>query len=70
MQASPELSQGSIDRFLDALWIEDRLAKSSLDAYRRDLVLYAHWLARDTGCAIENSREADLFMTARHAGGR
>ena len=35
-------------------------------------MLYAHWLARETGWAIENSREADLlgYITARHAGGK
>ena len=31
----------SIDTFLDALWLEEGLARSTLDAYRRDLTLYA-----------------------------
>lgn len=33
-----------IDEFCDNLWLEQGLAKNSLDAYRRDLRLFAHWL--------------------------
>jgi integrase/recombinase XerD len=33
-----------IDAFCDALWLEHGLAKNSLDAYRRDLRLFARWL--------------------------
>jgi integrase/recombinase XerD len=35
----------SIDTFIDALWLEDGLARNTLAAYRRDLTLYAQWLA-------------------------
>ena len=67
-----ELSQASIDRFLDALWIEDGLARNTLAAYRRDLALYADWLARESDRAIEASQEPDLrgYITARHVGGK
>jgi integrase/recombinase XerD len=37
-------SQHSIDTFIDALWLEDGLSKNTLEAYRRDLSLYANWL--------------------------
>jgi len=59
-----------IARFVDALWIEDGLAKLTLDAYRRDLTLYAHWLSDTTGCAIATSTESNLlgYMAYRHAG--
>jgi len=63
----------TIDRFLDALWIEDGLAANTLAAYRRDLSLYAAWLAAErAGNAIEASRESDLlaYIAARHAGSR
>jgi integrase/recombinase XerD len=65
-------SQASIDRFIDALWLEDGLAKNTLAAYRRDLGLYAAWLAQAAERAIESSTEADLlaYATARHAGSR
>lgn len=35
---------GLIDEFCDTLWLEQGLAKNSLDAYRRDLRLFAGWL--------------------------
>jgi integrase/recombinase XerD len=62
-----------IDRFLDAVWIEDGLAANTLAAYRRDLSLYAAWLdAERDGQAIEASRESDLlaYIAERHAGSR
>ena len=65
-------SQAAIDRFIDALWIEDGLAPLTLAAYRRDLGLYAQWLAAGTGRALDESTEADLlgYITARHAATR
>ena len=33
----------SIDIFIDALWLEEGLAKNSLAAYRRDLQLFDAW---------------------------
>jgi len=33
-----------IDAFCDALWLEHGLSKNSLEAYRRDLRLFARWL--------------------------
>ena len=70
MKASP--SQPAIDRFLDALWIEDGLAANTLTAYRRDLELFAAWLAREAGSEIGAARESDLLAYAafRHAGSR
>jgi integrase/recombinase XerD len=68
----PVASQASIDRFVDALWIEDGLAALTLAAYRRDLSLYAAWLAVRGGRALDASTEADLLAYAaeRHAGTR
>lgn len=37
-----------LERFIDALWLEDGLASNTLEAYRRDLSQFAAWLA-DTG---------------------
>ena len=61
-------SRGTISRFVDALWIEDGLARLTLEAYRRDLNLYASWLVGENGRAIEASTEPDLlgYMAARH----
>ncbi|MDP3085149.1 MAG: site-specific tyrosine recombinase XerD [Rubrivivax sp.] len=65
-------SQASTDRFIDALWIEDGLAPLTLAAYRRDLQLYAHWLAGSAARALDASTEVDLlgYISARHAGSR
>ena len=67
-----EDSQASIDRFADALWIEDGLAANTLAAYRRDLSLYAAWLAESAGRALDQSSERDLreYAVARHAASR
>jgi integrase/recombinase XerD len=50
-----------IDRFIDALWIEDGLASLTLAAYRRDLALYAAWLQSAHGKALDQSAESDLL---------
>ncbi len=65
-------STDAIDRFVDALWIEDGLARNSLDAYRRDLQLYAVWLAADRQRALNESTEIDLreYIGTRHAGSK
>jgi len=63
------VSAAAIERFIDALWIEDGLAPLTLAAYRRDLTLYADWLAAHAGRAIDATTEADLLacITHRHA---
>jgi integrase/recombinase XerD len=55
-----ETSAEAIDRFLDALWIEDGLSANTLAAYRRDLTLYAQWLAATHDRALNDSSESDL----------
>jgi integrase/recombinase XerD len=61
-------SQDAIDAFVDALWLEDGLAKNTLAAYRRDLTLYAVWL-KARGLNLDASSEVDLnqYFSARHA---
>ena len=68
----PAASGASIDRFVDALWIEDGLAALTLAAYRRDLELLADWLALEQGRALDEARESDLlgYIAARHAATR
>ena len=64
--------QPLIDRFLDALWIEDGLAANTLAAYRRDLTLLQAWLVTESGRALERARELDLlgYAAHRHAASR
>ena len=61
----------SVDAFVDALWLEDGLARLTLDAYRRDLRLFNDWLAAQ-GKVLTEVLEHDLtaYFAARHAGSR
>ena len=58
----------AIDAFIDALWLEDGLARNTLAAYRRDLTLYAAWL-QGRGRQLPATDEADLkaYIAARHS---
>jgi integrase/recombinase XerD len=62
----PEGSQ--IDVFADALWLEEGLARNTLDAYRRDLIALVHWLAPH-GKGLLQVQETDLqaYFAYRHA---
>ncbi|HEY6133798.1 MAG TPA: site-specific tyrosine recombinase XerD [Rubrivivax sp.] len=61
-------STASIDRFIDALWIEDGLSALTLAAYRRDLSLYARWLETRGGRPLDATSETDLraYTSAQH----
>ncbi len=67
MAALPAASAAAIDRFVDALWIEDGLAPLTLAAYRRDLTLFAAWLDAERQAGLDETRESDLlgYITAR-----
>ncbi len=57
-----------LDEFCDAVWLEDGLAKNTLEAYRRDLGGFAQWL-EGRGCAsLLAAAEADLagYFAARN----
>ena len=62
-------SQSAIDRFADALWLEDGLAANTLAAYRRDLALFAVWLFLNQGLALDLAQEHHLqaYFADRHA---
>lgn len=67
-----------LERFLDALWLEDGLSPQTLSAYRSDLQQLQRWLA-DTGrqgqragqptLALQEASEAELlgYLASRHA---
>jgi integrase/recombinase XerD len=60
-----------IDTFVDALWLEDGLARNTLAAYRRDLNLFAAWLGTRNSQLL-GATETDVlgYMAARHTGGK
>jgi integrase/recombinase XerD len=68
--APPPAADPTIDAFTDALWLEDGLSKNTLEAYRRDLRLYAEWLAAEHGATLPQTREQHLngYMAARARG--
>ncbi|MBD8051121.1 site-specific tyrosine recombinase XerD [Limnohabitans radicicola] len=62
-------SQDAIDRFADALWLEDGLSSNTLAAYKRDLTLLARWLHQVQGLALLQTQEHHLqiYFAERHA---
>jgi len=60
-------SADTIDAFCDALWLEHGLSRNTLDAYRRDLRLFAEWLASTHSASIDNVSELHLngYIAAR-----
>jgi integrase/recombinase XerD len=58
-----------IDRFIDAIWLEDGLAKNSLAAYRSDLMDLAAWL-RPRRLAEADEPALTGYLAARHASTR
>jgi integrase/recombinase XerD len=62
------MSDATIDCFIDALWLEEGLARNTLAAYRRDLALYAGWLGeRDLTLAASGETDLNAYFAARHA---
>lgn len=60
-------NQALIDGFCDALWLEDGLAKNTLEAYRRDLRLFALWLdTRATGLLAVTGTDLGAYFAAKH----
>lgn len=47
-----ESSRQIIDSFCDALWLEDGLARNTLDSYRRDLRQFSGWLEKRDGTDV------------------
>ena len=59
-----------IDEFCDNLWLEQGLARNSLEAYRRDLRLFARWLevTRPGASSLHQvqAHDLDAYFAARH----
>lgn len=60
-----QADQEEIDRFCDALWLEDGLAKATLDSYRSDLSRLAQWLQAGS---LENLLDTHAETLARFLG--
>jgi integrase/recombinase XerD len=49
-----------LDEFCDAAWLEDGLAKNTLEAYGRDLRLFSEWLEKSGHASLLAATEADI----------
>ncbi|MDR0934421.1 MAG: site-specific tyrosine recombinase XerD, partial [Burkholderiaceae bacterium] len=73
MSATNPLAPGNqslIDEFCDTLWLEDGLSKNTMDAYRRDLQQFAHWLEKQRANADllhAGPEDMSAYFAARHA---
>ena len=70
LQAHPagQVSLGLIDRFVDAVWMEDGLSRLTLAAYRSDLqALAGHLLAEGVDLAQTTETRLRAFVAERHA---
>ena len=65
-RALSPLSTEAIERFCDACWLEDGLAKNSLSAYRRDLLLLAQWLQHERGIDLYAATETEITAYIAH----
>lgn len=64
--------QGVVERFCEALWLEDGLARNTLDAYRRDLLAFGQWLHGQKAPALADADSEMLhrYFAARHPGSK
>ena len=67
--ALPRQIQAQIDQFCDSLWLEDGLSKNTLEAYRRDMRLFAEYLFGKGGKDLYQAAEADIlaYVAEKHA---
>jgi integrase/recombinase XerD len=61
------LTDDSIDAFVSALWLEEGLAKNTLEAYRRDLNSYAAWLQESQSRGISSTAHQDIEDYLAHS---
>jgi len=68
-QADARLPNPDIDRFIDAIWLEDGLAANTLAAYRRDLQAFDDWLRETSVPALAAVADTQVsgWMSATHA---
>lgn len=49
-----------LDEFIDHLWLEDGLAKNTLDSYRIDLAQFSEWLIKTEGKDLVKVTQSDI----------
>ncbi len=66
MKAASPADIAEIDQFCDALWLEDGLAKATLDSYRSDLGQLSIWLHENRYEALLDLRDTTLSAFISH----
>jgi len=64
-----DANQKLLDEFCDALWLEDGLARNTLESYRRDLRQFGDWLKRERGKGLLAADHGDIqgYLGHRYA---
>jgi integrase/recombinase XerD len=60
MKALSEANARALERFTDGLWLNDGLARNTLESYRRDVAQFAAWLDAAEGRPLVAALAADL----------
>ena len=60
------VAEPAIDRFCDALWLEDGLAQNTLQAYRTDLAQFAAWIAACGSKDLPAAEKSDVLAYLAH----
>ena len=60
MKALSEADTRILDRFADGLWLNDGLARNTLESYRRDVSQLAAWLSESAGLTLLEAQSSDL----------
>ena len=59
-------AEAALDRFCDALWLEDGLAHNTLQGYRSDLHHFARWLDAQRAGTLYAAGTADVLAYLAH----
>ncbi|HUL41313.1 MAG TPA: site-specific tyrosine recombinase XerD [Burkholderiales bacterium] len=55
-----EVEENLLDEFCDSLWLEDGLARNTLESYRSDLLKFAQWLRQRSLKSLLETRQQDV----------
>ncbi|OAM52262.1 site-specific tyrosine recombinase XerD [Methylovorus sp. MM2] len=55
-----DASQALLDEFIDRIWLEEGLARNTLDSYRQDLSQYAQWLEKTNAKNLLQTEQYDI----------
>ncbi len=60
MKARSETASAILDRFADSLWLNEGLARNTIESYRRDVGQFARWLEETRRSSLLSAAPSDL----------